>query len=210
MLKNFFGNKIQSNKYDHNTDLMFVNYIFLNLIKYIRMIIVNKDKNNFNIYLKDHRDIDVIILFFKRHTQMQFNVLSDIFGVDLLNKKKRFNIAYCLSTFKYNSRIRINLFLNENEKITTTTFIFNNSGWLEREIWDLLGIFFEGNPDLRRILTDYGFDGFPLRKDFPLNGFIELRYDDSLKRIVYEAIEITQEYRFYDFESPWDHLENLY
>ena len=127
-----------------------------------------------------------------------------------LQKNNRFQVVYALLSVRYNSRIRINLFVDEFKQVPSVVSIFNSAGWLERETWDMFGIFFKNNKDLRRILTDYGFDGFPLRKDFPLSGYIELRYDDSLKRIVYEPLEITQEFRFFDFTSPWEQIKNIY
>jgi NADH:ubiquinone oxidoreductase subunit C len=173
--------------------------------------------------LKDNSNINNVIFFFKKHTKCQFYVLSDILGIDklllknnnleFLEKKfidinSRFSIYYVLLSLRYNCRIIIELELNMLEKVKTLNFIFNSAGWLEREIWDLFGISFLNNKDLRRILTDYGFEGHALRKDFPLSGFIEIRYDDSLKRIVYEPLEITQEYRLFDFRSPWFQFEN--
>jgi len=140
----------------------------------------------------------------------QYVALTDLFAIDLLNKNLRFNIVYCLLSLRYNSRIRLYIYINENSNvIKSLTSIYKSTLWVEREVWDMFGIFFIDHKDLRRILTDYGFEGFPLRKDFPLSGFVELRYDDSMKRIVYEPLEITQEYRFFDFESPWDNFSNF-
>lgn len=190
--------------------LNFTNYLVSNLTVYIKVIKVNRYKNNLNFYLRNYDDLKKVIIFFKKHTQNQYVVMSDIFAIDLLNEKLRFQIVYCLLSIRFNSRLRLNIFVNEHDKVFSLNNIFSSSGWVEREIWDLFGIFFDNHPDLRRILTDYGFEGFPLRKDFPLSGFIEIRYDDSLKRIVYEAVETTQEFRFFDFKSPWGQLENLY
>jgi NADH/F420H2 dehydrogenase subunit C len=188
----------------------FSSFIISNLSKYIRLIVINKDKNNLSLYLKNYQDIYKTLFFFKNNTKAQYDVLTDIFAIDLLKHKERFKVIYCLLSLRFNSRIRINLFADENSKIFTVTSLYSSSGWLEREIWDLFGIFFHGHIDLRRILTDYGFEGFPLRKDFPLSGFVEIRYDDSFKRIVYEPLETTQEFRFFDFKSPWDQIGNLY
>ena len=190
--------------------IAYINYLSRVLYKYIKAVKINYYKNNINFYLRNVEDITKILLFFKTHTNSQYLVLSDLFGVDKARQKDRFQVIYSLLSVRYNSRIRINLYVNEFQNVPSVTSIFNSAGWLERETWDMFGIFFSNNKDLRRILTDYGFDGFPLRKDFPLSGYIELRYDDSLKRVVYEPIEITQEFRFFDFKSPWEQIENMY
>jgi NADH/F420H2 dehydrogenase subunit C len=188
----------------------FTEYLVSNLSIYIKAVVVNRYKDNISFYLRNTADLQKVIIFFKKHTQNQYLILSDIFAIDLLNETFRFQLVYCLLSIRYSSRIRLNIFANENDHINSLSLIYTSSGWVEREIWDLFGIFFMNHPDLRRILTDYGFEGFPLRKDFPLSGFTEIRYDDSLKRIVYEPLETTQEFRFFDFKSPWDQIENLY
>lgn len=182
---------------------IFMKYLVSIMSKYMNKVVFNQYKNNFVFYLRDCAELKKLLFFFKKHTKNQFVVLSDIFAVDFLCEEKRFEINYCLLSLRYNSRIRLNISVNETDKVVSVNEIFKCSSWVEREIWDLFGIFFQGNFDLRRILTDYGFEGYPLRKDFPLSGFIELRYDDGLKRIVYEPIEISQEFRFFDFKSPW-------
>jgi NADH dehydrogenase (ubiquinone) Fe-S protein 3 len=123
--------------------------------------------------------------------------------VDFLTKNYRFSVVYDLLSLTYNSRLRLKVFTNELQSLPSSVNIFINANWWEREIWDLYGIYFDQHPDLRRILTDYGFEGHPLRKDFPLSGYIEVRYDDNKKRIVVEPLELTQEARFFTFESPW-------
>jgi NADH:ubiquinone oxidoreductase subunit C len=130
-------------------------------------------------------------------------LLSCISGVDLLEKKYRFCISYELLSIVYNSRLRVKLFIDEISTIPSICSIFINSNWWEREVWDLFGIYFSNHPDLRKILTDYGFEGHPLRKDFPLTGYLELRYDIALKRMVSEPLELTQEFRVFSFEMPW-------
>ena len=190
--------------------LNYINYLSRVLYIYIESIKINYKKNNIDLYVKNTSDIEKIIYFLQKHTNSQFVVLSDLFGVDNLRKKNRFQVIYALLSIRYNARIRINIYVNEFQNVPSITKLFNSAGWLERETWDMFGIFFVNNQDLRRILTDYGFDGFPLRKDFPLSGYIELRYDDSLKRVVYEPIEITQEFRFFDFKSPWEQIKNMY
>jgi NADH:ubiquinone oxidoreductase subunit C len=123
--------------------------------------------------------------------------------VDFLTKNYRFSVVYDLLSLTYNSRLRLKVFTNELQSLPSSVNIFINANWWEREIWDLYGIYFDQHPDLRRILTDYGFEGHPLRKDFPLSGYIEVRYDDNKKRIVVEPLELTQEARSFTFESPW-------
>ena len=123
--------------------------------------------------------------------------------MDLIGKKYRFCIVYDLLSLTFNTRLRIKTFVDEITTVPTIYTIFINSNWWEREIWDLFGIYFLGHPDLRRILTDYGFEGHPLRKDFPLSGYVELRYDTKKKRIISEPVELAQEFRSFTFEMPW-------
>ena len=130
--------------------------------------------------------------------------LVDIAGVDYPDRQKRFELAYQLLSFKHNFRIRVKLAVAENEPVPSVTSVFSSAGWYEREAWDMYGVLFAGNPDLRRILTDYGFDGHPQRKDFPLTGYVELRYDVEQKRVVYEPVKLNQAYRSFDFLSPWE------
>lgn len=188
----------------------FANYLTRLLYPYIKRVKIMYAKNNIIFYIRNTNDIIKMLYFLKKHTNTQYSILSDLFGVDLMTKQDRFRVSYNLLSIRYNSRIRINLLCDEATLVPSATLIYKSAGWVERETWDMFGIFFEGNNDLRRILTDYGFDGFPLRKDFPLSGYIELRYDDSLKRVVYEPIETTQEFRFFDFKSPWEQISNLY
>jgi len=138
-------------------------------------------------------------------------MLIDICGVDYPEKEARFEVVYNLLSIKYNSRIRVKVAVDELTPIDSVTSIYNSAGWYEREVWDLYGVFFSNHPDLRRILTDYGFDGHPLRRDFPLTGHTEVRYDEAEKRIVTEPVELAQEFRVFDFASPWDQkVDNLY
>jgi NADH/F420H2 dehydrogenase subunit C len=145
-----------------------------------------------------------ILFFLKYHTNCQYKVLSDLCAVDYLNRKKRFNIVYNLLSIQLNNRIRIKVSVNEWEPIDSIITIYQAASWWEREVWDMFGIFFMKHPDLRRILTDYGFEGHPLRKDFPLTGFLEVYYNEVKKRIVYEPINLAQEYRLFEFNSPWN------
>jgi NADH/F420H2 dehydrogenase subunit C len=145
-----------------------------------------------------------LLFFLRNHTNTQFELLVDACGVDYPSRSLRFEMVYQLLSVQYNSRLRIKVAVDEFTPIPSATEIYPSAGWLEREAWDMYGIFFSNHPDLRRILTDYGFEGHPLRKDFPLTGYTEVRYDDSEKRVVIEPIQITQEYRYFNFLSPWD------
>ena len=117
---------------------------------------------------------------------------------------ERFDVVYNLLSLSHNQRIRIKVATDENAPVPSMTQLFNSAGWFEREVWDMFGIFFSDHPDLRRMLTDYGFEGHPLRKDFPLTGYVEVRYDDEQKRVVYEPVKLTQDFRSFDFMSPWE------
>jgi NADH dehydrogenase (ubiquinone) Fe-S protein 3 len=139
----------------------------------------------------------------KQHIGYQYNLLTCISGVDFLGKEYRFSVVYDLLSLNYNTRLKVKLFVNEVTTVPSVINVFINANWWEREIWDLYGIYFYNHTDLRRILTDYGFEGNPMKKDFPLSGFSELRYDDSKKRIVAEPLELTQEFRSFTFETPW-------
>ncbi len=141
--------------------------------------------------------------FLKKHIGLQFSLLSCISGVDFIGKEYRFCISYDLLSLVFAQRLRIKTFLNEITPVTSVVSVFPCANWWEREVWDMYGIFFENHPDLRRILSDYGFEGYPMRKDFPLYGYIELRYDENHKRIVAEPVEFAQEFRYFDFETPW-------
>jgi NADH/F420H2 dehydrogenase subunit C len=139
----------------------------------------------------------------KQHINFRYRLLSCISGVDFINKYYRFGIVYELLSLFLNDRIRVKVFLTETCGISSCTGLFENANWWEREIWDFFGIYFYNHPDLRRILTDYGFEGFPLRKDFPLSGFIELHYDENKKQVVVESINLSQENRDFSFEISW-------
>jgi NADH-quinone oxidoreductase subunit C len=134
----------------------------------------------------------------------EFKILVDICGNDWPMRAKRFDVVYHLLSLTRNMRIRIKAMLGEGEAIPSCVPLYPAAGWFEREAFDMYGIAFEGNPDLRRLLTDYGFSGYPLRKDFPLTGYVELRYDEELKRVVYQPVQLVQEFRDFDFMSPWE------
>jgi NADH dehydrogenase (ubiquinone) Fe-S protein 3 len=145
-----------------------------------------------------------VLLFFKNHTLYQFKILTCISGVDYPMNKYRFNIVYELLSTRYNFRIRIKTYSNELSTIDSCEKLFLAANWYECEIWDMFGVFFKNHSNLKRILTDYGFEGYPLRKDFPLSGFIEMRYNEIEKRVVNETLELCQEYRTFSFLSPWE------
>tara|TARA_B100000676_G_scaffold312154_1_gene385000 strand:+ start:1057 stop:1662 length:606 start_codon:yes stop_codon:yes gene_type:complete len=150
------------------------------------------------------KSIEKLLKFLKDDIQCKFEILLDICGVDYPERDSRFEVVYHLLSISNNQRVRVKVPLKEGEAIPSVASMYSSAGWFERDAWDLFGIFFEGNQDLRRILNDYGFDGHPLRKDFPLSGFVELRYDDEQKRVVYEPVKLTQEFRRFDFMSPWE------
>lgn len=154
------------------------------------------------IVVKPNILIDVL-LFFKHHTFYQFEILTCISGVDYPNNNYRFKIVYELLSVRYNCRIRIKTFTYELKSLESCQKLFLSAGWYECEIWDMFGVFFKNHTNLKRILTDYGFEGYPLRKDFPLSGFIEMRYNETQKRVINESIELSQEYRTFEFLSPW-------
>ena len=181
----------------------------------------NNFVNNFNQTFKNHKlfvltskndlvlettvdNLEKTLFFLRDHEGCLFKMLIDILAVDYPGKEKRFSLIYCLLSLKYNVRIKVKVCIDELTSIKSITNIYKSSCWMEREVWDMNGIFFENHPDLRRILTDYGFEGYPLRKDFPLSGYTEVRYDDSQKRVVSESLEMSQEYRVFNFNSSWE------
>ena len=145
-----------------------------------------------------------VLKFLKDDPRCRFEQLTDLCGVDYPERDPRFDVVYHLLSMSHNCRLRLKIGVNEDQPVPSATEIYPSAGWWERETWDLYGIYFAGNPDLRRLLTDYGFDGHPLRKDFPLTGYVELRYDSEQKRVVYEPVKLTQEFRRFDFLSPWE------
>jgi NADH-quinone oxidoreductase subunit C len=149
-------------------------------------------------------DIVALTRFLRDDKRMQFISFIDVCGVDYPGNEKRFEVVYHLLSPKQNARIRVKLATDDKTPVPSITGVFPGADWFEREAYDMYGILFTGHPDLRRILTDYGFDGHPLRKDFPLTGYVEVRYDDEAKRVVYEPVELRQEFRDFDYESPWE------
>ena len=145
-----------------------------------------------------------VLKFLKDDPRCRFEQLIDLCGVDYPERDPRFDVVYHLLSMGHNRRLRLKVGVNEGQPVPSVVTVYPSAGWWERETWDLYGIHFAGNPDLRRLLTDYGFDGHPLRKDFPLTGYVELRYDGEQKRVVYEPVKLTQEFRRFDFLSPWE------
>jgi len=152
-------------------------------------------------------DIVRVLTALRDDTQCLFEVLIDICGVDYPEREKRFDVVYHLLSPRRNQRIRIKCAADEDTAVPSAVDVFPAANWFECEAYDMYGILFSGHPDLRRLLTDYGFQGHPLRKDFPLTGYVEVRYDDAQKRVVYEPVKLTQEFRSFDFMSPWEGVE---
>jgi NADH-quinone oxidoreductase subunit C len=151
------------------------------------------------------RDCAAAVLQMLRDTpDLAYDQLLDIAGVDWPDRPERLEVNYHLLSMRHNRRIRVKLTTDEDSPVPSVTSLYPNAGWLEREVWDCYGVLFEGNPDLRRILTDYGFEGHPFRKDFPLTGHVELRYSEEQGRVVYEPVKLPQDFRRFDFLSPWE------
>ena len=167
---------------------------------------INSSKiKNDQIYLNiDINDITDVILFLKNNENTNFKQLIDITAVDYPANEKRFKLVYLLLSHEFNVRILIDSFINENEIPSSLTKIYPAANWMEREVFDMYGISFKDHPDLRRILTDYNFNGYPLRKDFPLTGHTEVRYSEEEKKVIYEPVKLEQNYRNFDYESPWE------
>jgi len=152
----------------------------------------------------DASALSKVLFFLKYHTNLQYKVLVDMTAVDYPTRPNRFDVVYHLLSIKYNTRIRVKTVINELDSLESITNLYSSAGWAEREVWDMFGILFLNHKDLRRILTDYGFEGFPLRKDFPLSGYIAVRYDEFTKIVVCEPIEHAQEFRSFDLQTPWN------
>jgi NADH-quinone oxidoreductase subunit C len=150
-----------------------------------------------------------VLRYLRDDPKCQFKQLIDICGADYPERLERFEVVYHLLSLTLNQRIRVKVSTDENKAVPSVVVLFSSAGWFERETWDMYGIYFDGNPDLRRILTDYGFDGHPLRKDFPLTGFVELRYDTEQRRVVYEPVQLMQDFRSFDNVSPWEGMNQI-
>ena len=164
----------------------------------------SKIKHNQLYVTINSEDLLDVILLLKTNKNIKFRQLIDITAVDYPENQKRFKIVYLLLSHEFNQRIILSYFISENEKISSLTKIFPSANWMEREVFDMYGIKFNDHPDMRRILTDYGFEGHPLRKDFPLTGHNEVRYSEDEKKVIYEPVKLEQNYRNFDFESPWE------
>ena len=154
-------------------------------------------------------DIVRALTYLRDDPECEFKILIDICGVDYPNRARRFDVVYHLLSVSRNQRIRVKVETGENEPVPSAISVYPAANWFEREAFDMYGILFSDHPDLRRLLTDYGFEGFPLRKDFPLTGFVEVRYDDEQKRVVYEPVKLVQEFRDFDFMSPWEGAKQI-
>lgn len=150
-----------------------------------------------------------VLTFLRDDAGCLFKQLVDICGVDYPERALRFDVVYHLLSLKHNLRVRVKVSTDEETPVPSAVSVYSAANWFERETWDLFGIFFDNHPDPRRILTDYGFEGHPLRKDFPLTGYVEVRYDDEQKRVVYEPVKLVQDFRNFDFESPWEGIQHV-
>ena len=173
-----------------------IGFNFYDNDRYIGMFISNKS------------DIFSIVKFLKNNEKLLFDQLIDITAIDYLSRELRFDVVYLIISLTLNQRILVKTSINEDDKIESISSIHKSANWYERECYDLFGINFINHPDLRRIMTDYNFEGHPLRKDFPLTGHNEVRYDDLEKKVVYEKVKLSQEYRNFDYSSPWEGFEN--
>jgi NADH-quinone oxidoreductase subunit C len=167
--------------------------------------IKNSKINHSQLYLSiDAEDLIEVVLFLKTNEDFKFQQLIELTAADYPEKKKRFKMIYLFLSHKVNQRIVLDFFINENEMVQSITSIYPSANWMEREVFDMYGVKFKNHPDLRRILTDYNFEGHPLRKDFPLTGHTEVRYSEENKKVIYEPIKLEQNYRNFDYQSPWE------
>ena len=176
--------------------------------KKCKPIEISDDFNQLQISISADQILDVVD-FIKNDKACEFRQITDIAGVDFPDRQKRFEVIYHFLSFKHNSRLRIKIIVGEDEFIPSITSIFPAANWFEREAFDMYGIQFKDHPDLRRILTDYGFEGYPLRKDFPLSGNVEIRYDEIDKKIIHEPVNLQQDFRSFDIQSPWERTNYL-
>ena len=181
-----------------------LNYLGTFIINSCKHVTNHEVINNELVVTAKTSDIYVLLDELKKIDDLNFEMLLDITAVDYPQRSKRFELVYNLLSIKNNLRIRVKIFLNDNDIVPSVSNLYKSACWYEREVWDMYGLSFSGNNDLRRILTDYGFEGHPLRKDFPLTGFVELRYDETKKKVSYSKVKLTQDYRNFDFLSPWE------
>ncbi len=181
-------------------------YICENLESHVISHVFEKDE------LVIHAKADSIVQvlkFLRDDRECAFTTMLDLFGVDYPERPQRFDVVYTMLSMRQNQRARVKIAVEEDQIVPSVTDIFSAAGWYEREVWDMYGVLFAGNPDLRRILTDYGFEGHPQRKDFPLTGYVELRYDEEQKRVVYEPVQLQQDFRTFDYLSPWEGMTDV-
>ena len=190
--------KIKSNKNNTLDDISNIIKPFANKEDYV----LEFNKGVFQLTLKNS-DFIKIVKVIKESENLKFNQFIDLTAVDYPNKKNRFEMVYIFLSVENNMRIIVKFFINEDDSVDSLTNLFPSANWYEREVWDLFGIVFNNHPDLRRLLTDYGFIGHPLRKDFPLSGNVEVKYDLHSKKVVYEPLNLTQTFREFEFDSPW-------
>ncbi|KDQ54748.1 hypothetical protein JAAARDRAFT_37851 [Jaapia argillacea MUCL 33604] len=192
-------------KYAETTEKLhtYGSYLIQCLPKYVQQFSVLKDE--LTLYVCPSGVVPVLT-FLRDHSQCQFKGLMDVSGADYPERDKRFEVVYHLLSYKQGGRIRVKTYAGEADSVPSSVPVFTGANWYEREAWDLFGIFFQGHPDLRRIMTDYGFEGHPLRKDFPLTGYTEVRYDEERKRVVYEPLQMTQAFRNFESLSPWEQV----
>jgi len=172
--------------------------------------IKNTKINHKHIYINiENENLLEVVLFLKNNNETKFKQLIDITAVDYPESERRFKLVYLFLSHEFNYRVLIDFFINENEIVTSLTSVFPSANWMEREVFDMYGVKFKDHPDLRRILTDYGFIGHPLRKDFPLTGHNEVRYSEDDKKVIYEPVKLEQNYRNFDYESPWEGTEYI-
>ena len=176
------------------------------ITKVLPILKIQLHRNDICIVVKK-KDLINVLMFFKNHIKYQFKILTCISGVDYPSNKHRFKIVYELLSVRFNTRLRIKVFTHELMPVESVSNLFSAANWYECEIWDMFGVFFSNHPNLVRLLTDYGFEGYPLRKDFPLSGFVESSYDYTRKRVSSERVELSQEYRSFKFTSPWETVE---
>jgi NADH dehydrogenase (ubiquinone) Fe-S protein 3 len=189
-----------------HTDLShYGSYLASMLPKYIQRVTLYKDELSLHV---SPSGLIPVMTFLRDHSKCLFRSLMDISGVDYPKREYRFEMNYHLLSVEYNRRIRVKTFASETSGIPSMTCLFPSANFHERENWDMFGVLFEGHPDLRRILTDYGFQGHPFRKDFPLTGYTEVRYDEEKKRVVIEPLEMTQEYRRFHLSNAWEQVPN--
>ncbi|XP_026864785.1 NADH dehydrogenase [ubiquinone] iron-sulfur protein 3, mitochondrial [Electrophorus electricus] len=186
----------------HNQLSQFGEYVAEILPKYVQHVQVTC-YNELEVMIHPEGIVPVLT-FLRDHTNAQFRNMTDLTAVDVPTRQNRFEIVYNLLSLRFNSRIRVKTYTDELTPVDSAVPVHQVANWYEREVWDMFGVFFANHPDLRRILTDYGFEGHPFRKDFPLSGYVEVRYDDELKRIVAEPVEFAQEFRKFDLNSPWE------